>query len=233
MNRGLAVALSFASAVACSPPYAYVPTTNATAVVQGRVAAEYPVPPESPTGDVRIASYGITSVAPRGSGASARALHLRVVLANSGPTAWAFDTREQRLDLSGTGPLAPSFASADTGAPPPLVTVPPAGKRVVDLFFVLPAALQQPGKLPQFDALWRVNVGARVVAERAPFERLIVEPTYGKAWDYGPGYYWGEPYWMNPAFAPGGAYGTGVDIRGWPEYAPGDGYVAPPGEPHP
>jgi hypothetical protein len=231
MNRPIVLAVSLlAIASGCSTPYSYVPTTNATATVGSRVAADYAVPPEAPKGDVRIASYGITSVTPHGQGAKARALHLRLVLVNNAATTWTFDTREQRIDLRGAGVLAPAFASANAGAPPPVLTVPPNGRRVTDLFFLLPSGLQHSDKVPRFDALWRVNTGNQVVAERTPFERLVIAPAYDPAWDYGPDYYWGGPYWMDPAFARSG-YGAGVDITGWPEFAPGDGYVAPPGEP--
>jgi hypothetical protein len=232
MNRRVVLAVSLlASASGCSTPYAYVPTTNAIATVGNHVAADYAVPPEAPKGDVRIASYGITSVTPHGDGAKARALHLRLVLANNGATTWTLDTRAQRLDLGGAALLAPAFASANAGAPPPVVTVPPNGKRVIDLFFLLPPGLDHSPKLPEFDALWRVDTGNRVVADRTPFERLIVTPVYDPAWDYGPNYYWGGPYWMDPGFAARAGYGAGVQITGWPEFAPGDGYVPPPGEP--
>jgi hypothetical protein len=224
MNPALPIA-SLLVATGCAPHYAYVPTTNATATVQGKVAAEYPIPPSGPQGDVRIASYGLTDVTPPNApNEILRALHLRVVLADNGPTAWTFDTREQRVELDGGGAIAPAFASANAGPPPPVVTVDRNGKRVVDLFFLLPANFQHADAIPEFDALWRVSTGAGSVAERTPFERLAVEPDYGAydAWDYGGDYYWGGPYWMNPDFAsfgfPDGYLGAGVLIHRSPHF---------------
>jgi len=217
-------------ATGCAPQYAYVPTTNATATVQGRVAAEYPIPPSAPQGDVRIASYGMTEVTPQSApGEVLRALHLRLVLADNGASPWTFDTREQRIELVGGGVVAPAFASANEGVPPPVVTVARNGKRIVDLFFLLPADLQHAEAIPEFDALWRVDTGAGIVAERTPFDRLAVEPDYGgyDAWDYGGEYYWGGPYWMNPDFASfgysGGYLGGGVSINRSPHFSHGGG----------
>lgn len=221
--------------LACTHEYAYVPTTNATATVRGRPAAEYPIPPADPQGDVRVASFGITEVQPKDRpDQNLRALHLRVAIADNGATPWTFDTREQRLDLSGRGPLAPAFASADPGSPPPVVTVDPHGKRTVDLFFLLPDDLQDAEDLPEFDASWTLHAGSAVVAERTPFERLIVEPDdyygggwYGDGWygyGYGPDdYYWGPPYWMDPAlgYGPYGYFGGGLYIRRGPHFAHG------------
>lgn len=169
--------------------------------MQGRVAAEYPLPPNAPRGDLWISSYGITDVTPQGgSSQTLRALHLRVVIADNAASPWTFDTRDQRVDLRGRGPVAPAFASTNAGASPPVITIEPNGERVVDLFFLLPPDLQHAEQIPEFDALWRVNTDAGVVAERTPFERLSVEPDEGyyDEWDYGPDYYWAGPYWINP-----------------------------------
>lgn len=102
---------------ACSPvEYAYVPTTNAVATIHGRVAADYPIPPAAPQGDLRIASYGLTDVSPKGApNQIQRALHLRVVLADNGATPWTFDTREQRVELQDHELMAPAFATASPG----------------------------------------------------------------------------------------------------------------------
>src|SRR5207253_2084062 len=127
------------------------------------------------------------------------ALHLRALIENRSSSAWTFDTREQRIDLSGRGALVPAFASANAGTPPPLITVEPTGKRVVDMFFVLPQDLQGAEDIPAFDAVSQVTTDAGVVSERTPFERLAVEPDNGEYddWDYGRDYYWGGPYWFN------------------------------------
>ncbi len=197
--KRLAIALVIA---ACEPDYAYVPVTNAT-VIAGRIAADYRVPQESPHGDVRVASYGIVDLGsandPRD---RIRAFHLRMTLIDDGEAPWTMDTREQRLDLEGWGSSAAAFASASAGSAPPIITVPPGGRRVVDLFFPLPAPLMHASQLPGFDAIWRVRVDDRDVTQRTGFERIVIEPpdTFDSRYDYGTDYYWGPPYWYNPSY---------------------------------
>jgi len=229
--------------VACSPAYTYVPETNATATVAGRSAADYPIPPEQPQGDVRVASFGFADMAPQGvepdEEHSTRALHLRLVVANNSDKPWTLDTREQRLDLAGHGQSAPIFASANPGTPPPVVTIPPAGKRVVDLFFPLPVDEQRASKVPEFDAIWTVHTDTRAVTERVPFSRIMVEPE-PTPYDYGPDYWWQPPYYydgtvvrfgvapLGPiwggSFVPGGIFVHGYhDVRGYHERRGGGG----------
>ncbi|HEY4014182.1 MAG TPA: hypothetical protein VGM06_12645 [Polyangiaceae bacterium] len=38
------------AAAACSPRYSYVPVSNATSAIGGRLAADYPVPPDQAAG---------------------------------------------------------------------------------------------------------------------------------------------------------------------------------------
>jgi hypothetical protein len=189
--------------IACAPAYAYVPDANANATVDGRAAADYPIPPEKPEGDVRIASFGFADLgdasAPNDALHAVRALHLRIVVANNSAKPWTLDTREQKLDMQGFGKSSPAFASADQGTRPPIITIDPAGKRVVDLFFPLPIDGQTAGKLPHFDALWRVHTDTQVVAERAEFDRIVLAPVR-TAIDYGPSYWWAPPYWYDPLY---------------------------------
>ena len=200
--------------LACEPEYAYVPVTNAT-VVAGKIAADYPIPREAPRGDVRLASYGIVDLgSPTDEHDRIRAFHLRMTLIDDGDRAWTVDTREQRLELDRWGTSAAAFVSADAGTQPPVIAVPPKGKRVIDLFFPLPASLQKESQLPSFDAVWRVQADARAISERTPFERLTVEPpsTYDDGlYDYGADYYWGPPYWYNSIY-PNVEFAGGVGI---------------------
>jgi hypothetical protein len=71
-----------------------------------------------------------------------------------------------------------------------------------------------------------VQTSAGPVAERTPFERLTIEPDEGgyDEWDYGNGYYWGDPYWVNPEFAFGVypvGFGGGVVIHRGPHFGHG------------
>jgi hypothetical protein len=198
----LALSGWIALSASCAHQYAYVPETGVTAPMAGRVAAEYAIPLGAPRGDLRIASYGIVAVAAQAAPEKhLHALHLRIMASNRSDTLWTLDTREQRLDLDGRGQSAPAFASASPGTPPPLLTIPPSGKRVVDLFFPLPDELQNSASLPAFGAIWCIDAGGQRIVERTPFERLRAEPVEYGGYDYGPDdYYWGPPYWYNTLY---------------------------------
>jgi hypothetical protein len=203
----------------CGTHAASLPPSDGAATMHGRVEADYaiPPPPAAPCGEARLASYGVAEIATSDRPEQRlRALHLRIVLANTGATPWTFDTREQRLDLVGHDPLHPALASANAGPPPPVITLRTGEKRVADLFFALPGALQSAAEIPEFDAVWRLNVGAQVVAQRTPFDRLIVEPDLDYAgWDddYGPDYYWGGPFWVNEAYGSSSPFVAGAEVH--------------------
>jgi hypothetical protein len=191
-----------ALACACAAPeYSYVPKTSVTTSAAGQVSGDYGVPPDRPTGTMRVASYGVVEIAPKGSPAQAlHALHLRAVIMNGSDGEWLFDVREQRLDLDGRGKSAPALVSVNAGQLPPDVVIPPSSKRVVDLFFPLPDDLQDAAELPSFDAIWCLNTGHETVVRRTAFERLRVEPAALRDYDYGPDL-WAPPYWFNPGYA--------------------------------
>lgn len=204
----LASLVSAATVVACENTYTYVPTTSATVSVAGRVAASYAIPSDDPRGTLAVASFGFADItAPGAPDEQLSSLHLRMVLVNNGDTAWSLDTSAQRLDLEQRGAGAPAFASADTGTQPPIVTVGPASRRVVDLFFLLPADMQGAQQLPSFDAVWQVNTGDRIVTGRTPFARLVVQPEPASVYEYGPYDYWGPPYWYNAYYVSSGFRG--------------------------
>lgn len=192
---------------ACAPAYVYKPDENATASIRGRTAAFYQIPPAAPRGDVRIASFGITDITLPGAAAKAvvRAMHLRLVVDNNSDQSWSIDSRLQRIAIAGEGESTPAYGAAEGAGP--LVQIPPAAKRHVDLFFPLPARMQRAGKIPRFDAIWQVATPTGVVKERTEFERLRVEPT---ADDYvtaqEAAYYgWGGSVgWYNPFYATDG-----------------------------
>jgi len=189
---------------ACAPNYTYQPAEHATGSIGGHVAADYQIPPAAPQGDVRLASFGLGELAPaKGSADSAQALHLRMVVSNNGQQPWTVDTRDQKLDIKGSGPVAPAFSTTREGnADLPLVTVAPGSKRVIDLFFPLPPTQQSAGTIPEFDAIWNVHAGAQDVVERTPFDRLKIEPAYDPALAPEYGFYgdWGGPFWYDPMY---------------------------------
>jgi len=201
MSRNILPA-ALAVLCACASTYVYNPEENATATIRGRTAAYYQIPPAAPRGDVRIASFGIAEIVPPGASAGevARAIHLRLVVANNSDQPWSVDTREQRIAIPGQGESVPAYGTADANGP--LVEIPPSGKRRIDLFFPLPRGMQHAGKIPSFDALWEVALRDGVVKERTTFERLQIEPTQDDYVAPGGGYYgWGQPFgWYNPMF---------------------------------
>ena len=209
----LALPLVTILAAACAPvaPTAVTspPTLGVTDAMPARDDAVYPVPRGAPRGNVRLASYGVVSVAradaPR---PELRAVHVRIIVTNEDDREWTLDARDQRIDYDGHGSASPVFAAASGDAPPPVVVVPPAVIRTADLFFPLPGELQTSGSLPAFDAVYSVSTGREVVVGRAPFQALPAEPLEYASYDYGDGYYWGPPYWQDPHVA-----GAPVSVR--------------------
>jgi hypothetical protein len=183
--------------------YGYVPMATTTSTIGGRYAADYQIPIDQPKGDVRIASFGFADLTPNGvpddESHALHALHLRMVVANNADHDWTLNTQEQRVELSGRGQSAPAFASADpNGSAPPIVTIPPGRRRVVDLFFPLPVDQQVPAQIPAFDTIWTVHTATQDVSQRTPFDRIIGPPVVTEL-DYGADY-WGPPYWNNPYY---------------------------------
>jgi hypothetical protein len=204
MSKWLATLPAAFLLAACAHDYAYQPTEHATGNIGGHVAADYQIPPTAPQGDVRLASFGLSELAPAsGSGGGSSALHLRMVVSNNGAEPWTVDTREQKLDLTNAGSIAPAFATTREGNEGlPLITVGAGSKRVIDLFFPLPPNQQSADSIPDFDAIWNVHAGAQDVVERTPFDRLRIEPVYGPEIAPEYGYYgeWGGPFWNDPMY---------------------------------
>ena len=199
------VLAALACAAGCYSEYAYAPAENATAQLAGRAAAHYDIPPESPRGDVRIASFGIAKLRETNddveTGGKLRAMHVRLSIANnSDPQPWLVDTREQIAIFKNGEQETPVYAQADEGQPP-VITIQQGQRATIDVFYPLPAEAQHARKLPAFDVLWRVREGGRVIAERTPFERLVVEPQYAYAGAYDPFFGpWGPYGWYDPFF---------------------------------
>ncbi len=193
----------------CDAEYAYVPTTNPTAVLSGHVAANYGIPPEAPCGDLRVASSGFTRLPVESEADDGRmgidrplSLHLRLMARNGSNDPWVIDSRSQRVDFEGYGAVAPTFVSADHfGSPPPLVVVSPGARRSLDLYFAVPEELQDwdEESIPPFAAVWSLSAGAQSVREKTTFERLRVNSADDYAeLDFHRAYAWGGTSWRNP-----------------------------------
>ncbi|HKQ71127.1 MAG TPA: hypothetical protein VJT73_17400 [Polyangiaceae bacterium] len=194
-----------------SESYAYRPAEQATATLSGLPAARYGVPPERPSGTVRVASPGLTEIGVN-DGQRAKMLLLRVnVENNSDEEPWSFDTREQRVVVAGDGESRPAYvASAQKESP--LFRIARGEKRTIDLYYPPPAGFADAKRPPSFDIIWQVKTGERVVAERTPFDSVAAEPAngvappnrFGTGWGLGP-YWWYDPLWPGPTYviAPG------------------------------
>lgn len=216
----------------CSATYAFVPVTSTPSSIAGQPATDYAIPSPAPHGHLRIASFGINELGVRDApDQHASALHIRVLVTNRSEQAWALDAREQQVALQGHAIGTPALATASpgTGSSPPVVTIAAGATRFIDLFFPLPADMQEPGDIPAFELISRVLTDQGLVVETTPFERVEVDdyPNGGPsesgfgpyAWDY-----WDSPFWYNAAYVGfyGGvplpwAYrgGPGLRVRGW------------------
>lgn len=182
--------------------YVYRPAEQATASIRGTTAARYAIPPESPAGDVRVASFGVMDIEQQDEGGEIAALHVRLVVSNdSGARPWLVDTRHVRAELRGAGDAGVPLVSTEADGLP-IVEIPPGRQRTIDLFYPLPAGMED-DDVPAFDLVWRVQTDTRLVAERTPFERIALDrspPAYGVVvrggW-YGP-HWWYDPWYYPP-----------------------------------
>jgi len=164
-------------AYACGPrTYGYAPVTNTSAQVSGHLAAELAFPPDSPHGNVRLATLGLTQA----SGGGTRSIHVRMVAENRGREPWIVDKREQELAVAVGDAARATVVRADIVQPrgaPDRVEVRPGETATIDLFFPLPPGAQGARDVPAFDAVWVVRAGSRAVATRTPFERFAASPA--------------------------------------------------------
>src|ERR1700749_1523723 len=71
--------------------YSYLPVGPGT---MGGAAAQYPVPPQAPQGEIYVTSFGFTDF-DNGQGGAQRLLHARVAVSNGSATTWEGDGRQQ------------------------------------------------------------------------------------------------------------------------------------------
>jgi len=222
MRRAPLLATLFVAATGCATHYAYDPVPPTASVPTfGRDAAVYEIPGGSPHGELRVIAYGIDELAPgdpddpdSADVPGFDALHVRVIVTNTGQKTWTFDTREQSIVLAGHGTSFAAFAAADRegdGSQPPIVKLTFGQTRIADLFFALPADLQRPEQLPAFVARSIVHTDDEATTETTTFARTEIGAW--AAWDqdertptdvydedqfnYA---YWDDPFWFNDGF---------------------------------
>src|SRR5262245_31046046 len=126
------------AACASSTPYVYTPE-RASVNVDGMPGADHAIPPEAPEGDVRVASFGVTELAPAPGAAQIPVLQVRMIVSNNGdPTPWSIDTRAQEIEIQGEGRSAPLYVNGDQpGSPAPQITVGEREQKTLDFYFPL------------------------------------------------------------------------------------------------
>jgi hypothetical protein len=170
----LSLALSVAGAGgACGGPrYAYAPVSTTGAELGGRAAADYPFPPQSPHGRVRLATFGVAQLVPQGP----RYFHVRMLVSNQGAVSWTVDKAEQVLDITlGDDRAHKAQVRAATDLPtdssPPRTAIGPGAERAVDLFF--PLSPEEAADVPALEVIWTIKEGERGIVTTTPFERFL------------------------------------------------------------
>lgn len=180
-----------------SHSYLYAPE-GAQASAEGRPVTRILIPQEEPRGEVRVESFGMTTLEAASADRQIDALHVRLTVGNDvGAGPFTVDTREQLLEIRGQGRSRPIFVNTDR-ASLPIIEIPRREQRVLDLYYPLPATIDDAEDLGQFDLLWQVDTGARTVAERTPFGRIEVEPEALDASSLYAG--WGAYWWYDPFY---------------------------------
>ena len=210
--------LMFALASGCAHEAVYRP---AVLGASSGPAVRYPVPPESPKGDVFVTSFGFTDMEVGPGGQHASLLHARLAVGNGSPTMWAVDGRQQQLLVPGQPPLTAAFLNSDAGEGP-YYSIPPGQSRVFDFYYAVSPPMDRIDALPSFALAWRVLAGAEAIVQRTPFQR--VEETGEDHGPY-PGYVFvglgvSAGWWYGPFFP----YHSRPIVRGY-YYPPTRGHV--------
>ena len=166
------------SLAACSGQQGYLYTPSTTTLTSAEPAqsrtADYPFPPDSPQGDIRLATSGLA----KGSADAPTAVQLRMTVRNRSQESWFIDPREQKLVLVARGDQRTINATASTTSSVP-VEILPQQSAAIELSFDLPPTAAKPSEIPAFDAVWTVRVGGRPITTRTTFERLVAPAITG------------------------------------------------------
>jgi hypothetical protein len=131
-------------------------------------------------------------------------LHVQMVVSNNDTEggAWSLDTRSLQVQFPGHPGIGPVFIKAPA-AGLPVVSIPPGEQRTLDLYYPLPPGIEGAREIPNFDLTWQVQTSTQLVAERTPFERMIIEPNVYTTATFGVGGGW----WHDPFYASYGYWG--------------------------
>lgn len=177
MHRHLVTVLALAALVGCaSDRYVYAPVRTTSVEVGGEPAVVYAIPPDAPRGDLRLGTFGITSLQPLGSDEpTVTAVHVAFVVSNQSAETWTIDGSEQQLALTGRDKRLVDGAMTNRMARLPRIEIAANTSRWVDLFFPLPQGYQKARDVSAFDVIWTVRTASRVFTERTAFARSVIE----------------------------------------------------------
>lgn len=180
--------------------YVYSPRDAATSM-DGYPATVTAVPPEAPQGKVEVTSFGILGIT--AGNAPFDALHVRMSITNDGDaTPWSLIASEQLIELPGASPFRPAYVNTDA-APGEVVEIGQRQRRVIDLYYALPAGVHDDADLAGFQLLWQVITPARLFASRTEFQRFENEPEVHAPVMLYAGwapYWWYDPFWGRRGF---------------------------------
>jgi len=183
--------LSCLLATGCLEPPSYFYAPEAANLTHAGVPTQTAsIPATSPHGTVEVSSLGVTAGQHGEPG-----LHVRMAVDNEGDdTPWTVDIREQLVEIPGVGRSAPQFANAGVQTLPS-VTVPRRERRVLDLYYPLPAGVHDADDLSAFDFLWKVatptgDETGRTHINRIEGEERAYANVYVTTWSP---YWWYDP----------------------------------------
>jgi hypothetical protein len=137
-------------------------------------ALALPFPPEAPAGRVELASFGVTQLRPA-NGTPTTNVHVRVIVTNSGDDVWIADTRTALLEVPRVRRTSAMAVGTDAGSRPP-TTIGRGERRVFDLFFPMPASVDDARDLVAFDFAWEITTPNGTFPWRTQFTRVDVTP---------------------------------------------------------
>ncbi len=170
---GIGMSMIGAGVSCSSTPYSYVPAEQQVVSAEVDRSVGYVIPSGDRKGRLRIKSHGVVEIRPKEEQAGVRTLHLRMELENSGTEPWVLNSREQILELPEHGESRPAYLNTDAELRVlPMIVVNPGIRRTVDLFYPLPAGIDQASEIPGFAFNWRMQVPEQVVKSVVNFDRV-------------------------------------------------------------
>lgn len=159
-------------------------------------------------GDIELVSFGIATLS-ADSGPPITAVHVREAFANrSDDFAWTVDASLATVWFGRGGPIHAVLANSDV-ATLPLLRIAHGERRMIDLYFPVPADRMSDEELGAFTVAYRVYTPTRRYESSAALlrsprwptrEERGPEPGWGRRWWADPSYPWTQ-YWRRPGHA--------------------------------